>query len=118
MVPFLGLEKLFANQYGPNQNKAGKDKDVEPECLARANTSYKTDATSDQYIDYDHGQGHQHDTQTYSIAIFSGFYISNVIITTIIIAGNYFIIFPYIQVLPQKFMLCTLCSSLIEKPWI
>lgn len=58
MVPFLGLEKLFANQYVPNQNKAGKDKGVEPECLARANTLYKTDATSDQYIDHDRGQGH------------------------------------------------------------
>ena len=32
MVPFLGLKKVLANQYVPNQTKAGKDKCAQQEC--------------------------------------------------------------------------------------
>ena len=42
MVPILGLINTFmANQYLPNPTKSGKDKGVQPECLALGNVVVK-----------------------------------------------------------------------------
>ena len=126
MVPFLGLKKVLANQYVPNQTKAGKEKCAQQECErpilhARTWTMKLQKHCRKRPILWSWSQSRTptwQKTNSYFLRILHYYHIIigiiTVIITTIIIEGYYlYYHFFYIYKFYCKKLFCTLLSPLI-----